>query len=252
MTPRLPTTARNRTRSFKKPKVADVYKFLGQHNALIVHFSGTPKGGGSNFYYLYPEDLKNVVAKGALSGVCCSVVRPNDEFERQDANATGCIGVVLGLRNKNSLVAADPHDCGSFVEDGIRKVANERDLTTDDLEKTLADRPPGDYNEWVIRDYVVRGIFAARPYRVSITEVPPYPAEMDEGVRDQIPVPSFKNLAIRDLLATFSNLSIFSVGQLVRLTKNGVDSVDPTDIYKRRSRDTNKPKKRNRSPPRSR
>ena len=38
--------------------------------------------------------------------------------------ATGCIGVVLGLRDKDFLVAADPHDCGSYLEDGVRKVPN--------------------------------------------------------------------------------------------------------------------------------
>ena len=52
------------------------------------------------------------------------------------------------------------------MENGVRK-APERNLTADDLEVSLTKRPSGGYNEWVIRDYIILGIFAAPPFRVS-------------------------------------------------------------------------------------
>jgi len=218
--------------SWSKPEVAEVYGFLRRHAALIVHFSGTPKGAGSDFEHMYPADLENVIALGALGGVSCSVVRPGDEFAGQDANATGCIGVVLGLRDKNSLVAADPHDCGSYVENGVRK-APERNLTADDLEVSLTKRPSGSYNEWVMRDYIILGIFAAPPFRVSKLEVPKYPADMPDYLKDQTPVPSFTSVCPAELVATFPRHSLFSayMGELVRLSGEGIVPCDHATIY---------------------
>jgi hypothetical protein len=143
--------------SFNKPEIADVYSFLRRHNALIVHFSGTPKGAGSNFDYLYPADLQNVTALGGMGGLSCSAVRSGDEFADLDrANATGCVGVVLGLQSKASLVAADPNDCGSRVENGVRIVPMEKDLTISDLEETFTKRPSDGYNEWVMNQRLYR------------------------------------------------------------------------------------------------
>jgi hypothetical protein len=42
---------------------------------------------------------------------------PGDEFaDLAKANATGCVGIIVGFQNKDSLVAVDPHDCGSYVQ----------------------------------------------------------------------------------------------------------------------------------------
>ena len=90
---------------------------------------------------MFPTDLKRVVALCAKGGLSCSVVRPGDEFaDLNRANATGCVGVILGLETKNSLIAAHPHDCGSMVENGVRKVLNEKDLTVDERKRCGAER----------------------------------------------------------------------------------------------------------------
>ena len=127
-----------------KPTVAEVYQFLRCRDALIVHFSGVPKGAGRNRRdHLFPNDLAHVIAEKAMGGVSCSLVKPGDIFydETDQANATGCIGVVLGLKSGASLVAADPHDCGSFENsNGCRVVSNETDITCADLERSLDDR----------------------------------------------------------------------------------------------------------------
>jgi len=131
------------TDQFRRPAADEVYAFLRERNALIVHFSGTPKGAGSNFDHLYPADLQSVIAGVAMGGLSCSVVCPGDEFEDLDsANATGCIGVVLGLRSGESLVAVDPHDCGSMVGDGnIREARPMPEITVATMERTLNERP---------------------------------------------------------------------------------------------------------------
>jgi hypothetical protein len=51
-----------------KPQVPEVHEFLRKYNALVVHFSGTPKGAGSNFEHRFPNDLLHVVGGNAQSG----------------------------------------------------------------------------------------------------------------------------------------------------------------------------------------
>jgi hypothetical protein len=214
--------------------VAQGYEFLRRHSALLVHFSGTPKGAGSNFEYWYPADLQRVIKLEAASGVSCSAVRPGDEFDDfNTANATGCIGVVLGLQDKDSLVAADPHDCGSRMEGGVREVFKKRGLTIDDLEETFVKRPNDSYNEWVIKDYVVLGIFAAPPFRVSVLKVPDFPDDLPPWLMDSTPIPAFEQVSVAQLIATFPDLTIFSFldGNLVSLTEKVVTPVKHSDIY---------------------
>src|SRR5829696_1839766 len=190
----------------RKIPVTQVEVFLSKHRALIVHFSGTPKGGGSDFEDLFPADLQKVVDGAAMGGLSCSAIRPSDEFaDLENANATGCVGVVLGLQDSNSLVAVDPHDCGSMVQNGLRLVPDERDLDVADLERSFEERTS--YNEWVIRNYSVIGIFLAPPGRVSIMQVPEYPPDMPEEMKG--PVSSFRCTSVEELRACFPDLPIY-------------------------------------------
>lgn len=169
-----------------KPKISEVHAFLRKHNGLIVHFSGAPKGAGKErgSAHLFPADLRHVINGCAMGGLSCSVVRPGDIFHGFKRNATGCIGVVLDLKADASLVAADPQDCGSSEDEhGNRRVDNERDISFEDLERTFRDRLVDGYNEWVVRDYVVRGIFAMKPFDVSILKIPEYPDDMPDYLR---------------------------------------------------------------------
>ena len=54
-------------------------------------------------------------------------------------------------------------------ERGSRSV-QEIDITPEHLEKTF--NRPEDYNEWVISDYDVLGIFAAHPYEIWVVHKP--------------------------------------------------------------------------------
>jgi hypothetical protein len=199
--------------NFRKPTICEVYKFLHERNALIVHFSGTPKGAGKErgSSHLFPCDLHHVLRGLAMGGLSCSVVWPGDKFAGFDRNATGSIGVVVGFRTDQSLVAAHSGDCGSIEVSGIRIVEHERDIDLADLRKTLDLRTS--YNEWVIRDYEVLGIFAATPFEVSVLEIPPYPPEMPDFLRDNVPVPNIAELTESDLIGTFTEYPIYTFGQ---------------------------------------
>jgi hypothetical protein len=178
-----------------------------------VHFSGTPKGAGKErgSSHLFPGDLNHVLQGFAIGGLSCSVVWPGDKFSGFDRNATGSIGVVVGFRTDQSLVAAHSEDCGSMEESGIRIVERERDIDLVDLRRTLDFRTS--YNEWVIRDYVVLGLFAATPFEVSVLEIPSYPPEMPDFMRDNVPVPNIAVLAERDLLETFKQYPMYTFDQ---------------------------------------
>jgi hypothetical protein len=220
-----------------KPKVEEVYDFLREHNALFVHFSGTPKGAGieRGEAHLFPNDLLHVARGGAMGGVSCSVVKPGDVFVGFERNATGSIGVVLGLQTKDSLVAVHPSDCGSIEnEQGYREVPNEKDIAIADLDGSLGNRAPGTYNEWVVRNYQVLGIFAVPPSEVSILKVPDYPEEVPEDLKDYTPSPDFRCVTPDELAETFAGLPIFTFKDtriLQYCAGEGFRAIDHSLIY---------------------
>lgn len=154
--------------ALKKPTVDEVHNILQRHSALIVHFSGAPKGSGVERGHLYPQDLYHVNNGMAMGGVSCSVVCPTDVFHGDKRNAMGCIGLVLDLTESNSLVAVSPHDCGSIEISGKRCVEHEVNISTIDVEKSITNRQPGSHNEWVLRDFKVLGVFAVYPFEISM------------------------------------------------------------------------------------
>jgi hypothetical protein len=66
-------------KKFAKPAVADVYGFLRRRDALIIHSSG-PKGSEARPERLFPADLRNVIAGGAMGGLSCCVMGARDNF----------------------------------------------------------------------------------------------------------------------------------------------------------------------------
>lgn len=134
---------------------------MRKHNALIVHFSGTP--APRHFEIYFPEDLKRVISGGAKTGLSCSVVKPGDNFDHSlgSRNAYGSIGVILDLKSTHSLRAVHVGDGGSRMEDGVR-VFDEWHIDLAALENSLAKRG-SEANEWGITDYRPVGIFIADP-----------------------------------------------------------------------------------------
>jgi hypothetical protein len=178
------------TARFAKPEVVNVYALLGQSNSLIVHFHG-PKGDELRPERLFPHDLCAVVAGRAMGGLSCCTVGPLDHF---DKHAWGSVGTVIGLQHKQSIVAAEPNDCGSHEEDvggfSIRVVEQEKDIRLCDLARSISAR--AEHNEWVVRDYEVLGLFLHPPCIV-------------EEIAGQQRIITFRELASR-----FPNLPIYT------------------------------------------
>jgi hypothetical protein len=117
----------------------------------------------------------------------------------------------LDLTGEHSLVAADPYDCGSIEdEQGNRIVEKETDISADDLEKTLRERLTDSYNEWVVRDYAVRGIFGIPPFDLSYLKVPDYPYEVPDLLRSTEPILDIRQSSFEEVAASFPRQTIYT------------------------------------------
>jgi hypothetical protein len=212
-----------------KPSLDEVRSFLARNRALVVHCSGTPKGVGPG-QEAYPEDLKNVWLGHAKGGISCSVVKPGDQFHGGGRHSTGSVGLVIASTGSNSLVAVAAHDAGSFVVNGERVVAEEVDIGIADLEHSLTAR--GDrYNEWVVRDFKVIGVFVAEPATTWQEVQMPMPPELGDIPRQL--VSQEVSIPLSQIAADFKGLPIytFSEGEILRRTANGCSPVAHSNIY---------------------
>ncbi len=203
-----------------RPDVSAVISLLRSYNALVVHFSGTPKGAGYN-KYPFPDDLNNVLNMGALNGLACSVVMPGDNFYGNTRNAIGSIGVVLGFQEPGSIVNACRGDCGSGADENDNRDANPvENISIDELEDTIANRKIESHNEWVVKNQEIIGIFAAVPLEISIFDYPDFPDDMPESLKEKTWLN--KSIGWSELRETFPKSRIFSFSQngLVELNNN--------------------------------
>ncbi|MFM0042159.1 hypothetical protein [Paraburkholderia sediminicola] len=214
-----------------KPSLDEVRAFLEAHQALIVHCSGSPKGVGPGLAR-YPADLENVWQGRANGGVSCSVVKPGDSFHPPLRHTTGSVGLVIGLTGSNSLVAVAPQDAGSSVVDGVRVVASEVDITISDLSRSLSER--GDhYNEWVLRDFKVIGVFIAEPATTWQEVEMSMPTE--GAVNSAALVPQDVDISVAQVASDFKGLPVYTFAgrQIVRWGSGGWSPADHTKIYSR-------------------
>lgn len=150
-----------------RPSIAEINQVLSESNGLIVHFSGAPKGlSFTQTIRYFPDDLNFVAAGNAQGGVSCSVVFPGDVFAGIERNAIGCVGLVLGLRTPESLVAVSATDCGTNVGPDGHRVPRQPHISIDEIRSSINGRPPRNYNEWVLADFNVLGVFAIEPLEI--------------------------------------------------------------------------------------
>jgi hypothetical protein len=196
-----------------KPKVDEVYRLLARHGALVVHFSGA-KGSEARPERWFPSDLRTVIEGRAAGGISCSTVTGKDTYD----SSWGSIGVIVGMADSQSLIAAHPHDCGSreeIVNDQItRIVERERDLSPVDLEKTIVERDG--YNEWVMRNTPILGIFVQAPCVAEDKQGDP------------------RKFSLEELASLFPGLQIYTFinSQIVRLVPPPPEEVSHADIYR--------------------
>jgi hypothetical protein len=214
--------------------VQKIYTILKQHNALIVHFSTLGKSGvPGNGNHPYPADLKHVIENPTRQCVACSTVNPNDTFDGDEANATGCIGVVLGLTHDESVKAARPSDMGSILRgDGVRDV-EAKVIHISEIERSIAERNENNYNEWSVESYYVIGILAVDPLLATILGIPNYPPDVPDYLRDHRPQYMQQRFTLREVHDEFSGKRIFTFkdGRICEFRDNEILEVRHGDIY---------------------
>lgn len=211
-----------------------IYGILEQNNALIVHFSGAPKGSGKcRLDHMYPKDLLHVVNEYAQGGLSCSTIMPTDNFYGIDRNATGCIGVVLGLKSDCSVTSATPNDAGSIENSNGTREAQDQIVDTAAIKESISNRKQNGYNEWVVRDYVSLGILAAPPYEVMELRIPVFPPNMPEHLIDSTPLPVIAQLTLAQVKLCFPNNRIFTLrdGSFFEYKNGTLEPLQHGDIY---------------------
>jgi hypothetical protein len=140
-----------------------VCQFLAQRQALVVHFS-TPMRHDDNLRF--PDDL--ILAQTlSQKGLCCSTICATDVgpgtpgINPAEANAVGCVGIVLSISDQGSVCAVHPSDCGTFrdVEGNLQYDGD--DPTAAHCAKSIDRRTTN--NEWVVKNFRTAGIFLFRP-----------------------------------------------------------------------------------------
>jgi hypothetical protein len=217
-----------------RPRIAEVHALLQKYNALVVHFSGSPRGLGKQrgTTNLYPNDLLHVIAGRAQGGISCSVVWPGDNFHGMDRNATGCVGVIVRFRSPDSLIAAGASDVGSFEDEfGVRHACSPAEISADDLYKTLTERTT--YNEWVVKDYDIVGVIAVAPFEIwHLAEDVISPADMPAYLKVEA-IESITTTDIDCVKAQFPDLPLYTLSSsavLLHTANAWIPALHP-DIY---------------------
>lgn len=221
-----PSGARIKMRSPTKPSLNEVLSFLANNNALIVHFSGTPKGVGMSDKY-YPEDLQDVLHGKAQGGLSCSVVKPGDEFHSSNRNTTGSVGVVIKPTTPESIIAVSHSDLGSYIKDGVRHSGPEVDISTKDLEDSLTLRD-NSYNEWSVRNFEVLGLFLAEP-----AEIWARPEKLCFNCSSRDAHGHTKSISVVEVANQFGNRPIykFSTNEIYKWDSNQWTPIQHSAIY---------------------
>ena len=130
--------------------------------ALLVHFAATPpmpREAGSN--PSYPDQLRKLLDGDfdSSQGLCCCTITPGDVFPlSRNAQAVGCVGIVIDCESEEFILNVRNCDAGTpWVPPSASR------LTLDEIEDTLNSRLEGQYNEWVINQLNIVGIFISPP-----------------------------------------------------------------------------------------
>ncbi|MDA9396267.1 hypothetical protein WN73_37770 [Bradyrhizobium sp. CCBAU 45394] len=181
--------------SDEAPATFSVRSFLAERGALVVHFS-TPMRRDDALRF--PDDLLRAQALSE-KGLCCSTILPTDvgpgepNIDYAEANAVGCIGIILDVDDAGSVCAVHPSDCGTY-RDADGNLEYDGDEPTAEFCARSIDRRSGN-NEWVVKNFRTIGLFLFRPTFVHIA--PPGSPE--------------RPIAVQGAIAPFPGLRVFSV-----------------------------------------
>ena len=144
-----------------------IREFLRRREALLCHFSSPMRTCRS---IIFPDDLtKAMELKEKV--VCFSTILADDKGPSRvnesanEENAVGSVGIIVDIEDTGCVVAVDSHDCGSILD---RDTGERTYCTNGPTEENCAasiDERKG-YNEWLVKNYRVVGIFVFEPIYV--------------------------------------------------------------------------------------
>ncbi len=143
--------------------IGDLHAALRSRPALIVHFSGVPKGVGHSVQY--PDDLQWALTN-PHEILCCSTIEPGD-FIAAPMRATGTVGVVVGPENEEGIVFVCQDDVGS-PPNTVDRLAWNRPLSVGHCRRSFTRNGNTPYNEWLVGPYRIIGLFVASDAQVQV------------------------------------------------------------------------------------
>lgn len=141
-------------------------QFLKDREALLVHFN-TPMSGHCTGF---PDDLHQA---SKLKGVplSFSTIQANDRGPWQggppsDTNAGGSVGLVVDIKEAESVISVGPGDDGTKASPTGNHQTGGSEPSAYECARSIDKRVTA--NEWFVRDYIVLGIFIFCPARVFV------------------------------------------------------------------------------------
>jgi len=178
-----------------KLSTKQIHSFLNSKNALVVHFSGCPKGSGVNDKP-FPKDLFSVINNEFDGEMACSVIIPGDNPH----NAIGEIGVILGV-DSSTLSAVFHEDAGSVISTEGKRCFEQQNIDLNVLDQSLTNRKS--YNEWIVKHNGVLGVFIFPSSEIQI-----YRLQKIDGSDHPVIGPHY--IKIDEVVKIFPELEIYS------------------------------------------
>ncbi|MEP5763292.1 MAG: hypothetical protein ABJ308_01795 [Halieaceae bacterium] len=128
-------------------------------------------------------------------------------------NATGCVGVVLGLHDGNSLRYACSTDAGSSETSVGRDSLSATDFDAEHVAESIINRADGDYNEWGIANYQVLGVFAVAPFEIATLENVCLPEDAPALLASDDLIVGFRQSSPSEVCSAFLEYEVFGFDQ---------------------------------------
>ena len=164
--------------------------FLRSRKALLVHFSG-PTTRHTDL--VFPDDLRKAMTLGNI-GLAFSTILVGDN----ENNATGSVGIVVDITENECVSGVSPSDAGSYLDPAENQLISGGCRPTKETCARSIDKRTT-YNEWIVRNYTVIGIFVFFP-----TVVPKYCVVLNHPHRALV------SITVDDVACSFSDQRIFS------------------------------------------
>lgn len=167
-----------------------IRNFLKSRKALLVHFSG-PTTRHTDL--VFPDDLRKAMTLGSI-GLAFSTILVGDN----ENNATGSVGIAVDITDNKCVSRVSPSDAGSYFDPVENQLMSGGCRPTKETCARSIDKRTA-YNEWIVRNYTVIGIFLFVP-----PTVPKHCVILNHSHRILVPI------SVDDVACSFPDPRIFS------------------------------------------